>query len=279
MRYKPQVPPDTRKYSEPARILDRDAPRFLWGDDDAGFVSDWIYGSSDDIHLMSFALTPGQHFANSEDLKTCYNATETYYCVEGEFTFHCPETGEVQVMQRGDFLYIPPRTWHYGYNFGTTRCRILEAITPPTAEAVELFSMQQEPPETRLVDGELLGKFPEERSSSNRTVLITPRDRLSEILGGDHPIRVDLAAATETLTSGAIRLFPGQWSEPIIHPGGDKVVFVTEGTLHVRVWDTEEWYELGATDTCFLPKGTTHSFVNYTDTPTGLVFSVAPIYR
>ena len=279
MEYKRQVPADTRKYSEPAMILDRDAPRFLWGDEKAGFVSDWIYGSSDDIHLMSFALSPGQRFTNSEDLKTFYNATETYYCVEGEFTFHCPETGEVQVMRKGDFLYLPPRTWHYGYNFGTTRCRILEAITPPTPEAVELFSLDQEPPETLLVDEGLLGSFPENTSGSNRTVLITPRDRLSEIVGSEHPIRVDLAASTDTLTTGAVRLFPGQWSERIEHPGGDKVVFVTEGTLHVRVWNTEEWYELDETDTCFLPKGTTHSLVNYTDDPTELVFSVAPAYR
>lgn len=280
MEYKPQVPADTRKYTEPAAILDRDAPRFLWGDAEAGYVADWIYGSSDDIHLMSFALTPGQYFVNSNDLKTCYDAWESYYCLEGEFTFLCPETGEVHRMVEGDVLFIPPRTWHYGYNFGTTLCRILETITPPTAEAVEEFSVHQVPPDPELfVDEAVIGSFPGGGEQSNRAILVKPEGRLSEIVGSQNPLRIDLAVATAHLTTGVVGMFPRQRSEEIMHHAGDKVAYVTKGRLNVRVWDSDDWFELGVGDTCFIPKGYRHSFVNYTDEPTAFVFSVAPEYR
>ena len=108
------------------------APRFLWGDDKAGYVSDWIYGSSPKIHMMSFEMNVGARFGNSPDFKTYYNAAETYHCLKGEFTFHCPETGEVHVLNKGDTLYFPPNTWHWGYNFGSETSHILESLTPRT---------------------------------------------------------------------------------------------------------------------------------------------------
>ena len=76
-----------------AFIPNASAPRFLWGDERAGYVSDWIYGSSAKVHMMSFEMNVGARFGNSPDFKTYYNAAETYHCLKGQFTFHCPETG------------------------------------------------------------------------------------------------------------------------------------------------------------------------------------------
>ena len=119
-------------YQKPTLIKAADAPRFLWGDEKARYVSDWIYGSSPKIHMMSFEMSVGSRFGNSPDFKTYYNCAETYHCLKGEFTFHCPETGEVHVLQKGDTLYFPPNTWHWGYNFGSETCHILECLTPRT---------------------------------------------------------------------------------------------------------------------------------------------------
>ena len=77
----------------------------------------------------------GSCFGNSPDFKTYYNCAETYYCLKGEFTFHCPETGEVHVLRKGDMLYFPPNTWHWGYNFGSETCHILECLTPRLEDA------------------------------------------------------------------------------------------------------------------------------------------------
>jgi mannose-6-phosphate isomerase-like protein (cupin superfamily) len=225
MELKRQVPKATKKLTEPTLIPGRAALRFLWGDEEAGFVSDWIYGSSQNIHLMSFSLSVGQRFANSSDLKTYYNAAETYYCLKGEFTFHCPETGEVQVLHKGDTLYIPPKTWHFGCNFGSEECRVLESLAPPTPQAVDEFAAAQRPlSKIALIQEDAIGKLVGKHTApGTRTSLICSGDYFWHLHGSRNPMRVGLAVSTDLLTTGFVELHPGQRSETIQHPG-DKVV-------------------------------------------------------
>ena len=61
-------------YDKATMIPAGSAPRFLWGDEKAGYVSDWIYGSSQRIHMMSFEMNVGSRFGNSPDFKTYYNS-------------------------------------------------------------------------------------------------------------------------------------------------------------------------------------------------------------
>jgi quercetin dioxygenase-like cupin family protein len=280
MERKRQVPKATKKLTQPTLILGRDALRFLWGDDDAGLVSDWIYGSSRNIHLMSFSMSVGQRFANSNDLKTYYNAAETYYCLKGEFTFHCPDTGEIQVLHKGDTLYIPPKTWHFGCNFGSEECRILESLAPPLPEAVDEFAAAQEPlANIALLQREAIGKLVGKHTApATRTTLIRSGDYFWHLHGTENPIRIGLAVSTDLLTTGFVELYPGQRSDIIVHPG-DKVIYVTEGILNIRIWDSEDWWELGPGDTCFLPMNCSHSLFNCGDNRTRLLFSVAPHYE
>ena len=51
-------------YGKASLIPASSAPRFLWGDEKAGYVSDWIYGSSPKIHMMSFEMDVGSRFGN-----------------------------------------------------------------------------------------------------------------------------------------------------------------------------------------------------------------------
>lgn len=276
---KPQMPADVERLTAPKHIKAADAPRFLWGDAEAGYVTDWIYGSSPKVHMMSFALAVGQKFTHSPDFRTYYDCDETYYCLAGEFTFHCPETGEVQVLKKGDFLHFPPRTWHHGYNFGTETCRIVEAITPAVREHIEDFSAQHSLDDWRRVtEGTIGGLVAGRTPQAPRSTLIREQDWVYELVGAERPLRVGLACSTERLTTGVIDLHPGQVSEPITHPG-DKVVFHLEGMLNMRIWPTEQWWELHPGDTAFVPEGVAHSFHNLTDERVRLTFSVAPRYR
>lgn len=257
------------------------APRFLWGDGEAGFVSDWIYGSSEKIHMMSFEMNVGARFGNSPDFKTYYNAAETYHCLKGEFTFHCPETGEVHVLRKGDTLYFPPNTWHWGYNFGAETCRILESLTPRTEAAIEAYAVRQ----PWLVDirygpREAIGAFvPGSDRGAQRAKLVRPGEYLYEIVGQTRPMRVGIVCSTDMLTTAIVDLHPGQQSEAIAHPG-DKVLYCLDGRVNVYLpGETPNWWELAPGDAGFIPESVAHAFHNTSDTMARFLFSVAPGYR
>lgn len=276
----PQGPPGIA-FDKPTFIPAAGAPRFLWGDPDAGYVSDWIYGSSPQIHMMAFEMTPGSRFGNSPDFKTYYNCAETYHCLEGEFTFHCPETGEVHVLRKGDTLYFPPDTWHWGYNFGAETCHILECLAPRTEEAVEAHAKKQPwLTDIRYGQRELIGNFvPGAPQKAARARLARAGDYLHEIVGEKQPMRVGLVCSTDKLTVGIVDLHPGQEGELIAHPS-DKVVYCLDGRANVYVPDADpNWWELNAGDAGFLPASCRHAFFNTSDAMAKLIFGVAPKYR
>jgi quercetin dioxygenase-like cupin family protein len=276
----PQGPPGI-SFSQPALIPAAQAPRFLWGDAEAGFISDWIYGSSPDIHMMSFEMTVGQRFGNSPNFKTYYNCAETYHCLKGEFTFHCPETGEVHVLQKGDTLYFPPNTWHWGYNFGPETCHVLESLTPRRVEAVEAYAKKQAwLTDIRYGQRELIGHYePGTPRPAERAKLVRPGKYLFEIVGEKLPMRVGIAVSTDMLTTAFVDLHPGQASELISH-SSDKVIYALDGRMNVRLPSADpNWWQLDAGDAGFMPAGTEHAFFNTSDKMARFLFSVAPKYR
>ncbi|MDP9138318.1 MAG: cupin domain-containing protein [Pseudomonadota bacterium] len=276
----PQGPPGIA-FDKPTFIAADQAPRFLWGDADAGYVSDWIYGSSPSIHMMAFEMNVGARFGNSPDFKTYYNCAETYHCLKGEFTFHCPENGEVHVLKRGDTLYFPPDTWHWGYNFGPESCRILECLTPRTEEAVEAYAKRQPAlAEIRYSQaGTVHGFAPGSARGAERAALVRAGDYRFEIVGKKRPMRVGLVCSTAMLTVGIIDLHPGQEGELLSHPS-DKVIYCLEGRANTFVPDAgPNWWELNPGDSGFLPAGCRHAFFNTSDGMAKVLFGVAPRYR
>jgi len=57
---------------------DETKPHFLWGDEKARDVSDFIYVASPKIDMMRFEMPVGASFGNSSDFTTYYNCAETY---------------------------------------------------------------------------------------------------------------------------------------------------------------------------------------------------------
>jgi len=276
----PQGPPGI-SFDKPTLIPAARAPRFLWGDPDAGYVSDWIYGSSPNIHMMSFEMNVGARFGNSPDFKTYYNCAETYHCLKGEFTFHCPETGEVHVLKSGDTLYFPPDTWHWGYNFGTETSHVLECLTPRTEEAVEAYAKKQ--PWLKDIryglPGMIQNYVPGEPRMRQRARLVRAGDYLFEIVGEKHPIRVGLVCSTDMLTVGIVDLYRGQEGELISHPS-DKAIYCLEGRSNVYIPDAApNWWELNPGDSGFIPAECRHAFFNSSDGMAKMLFGVAPKYR
>ncbi len=172
-------------------------------------------------------------------------------------TFHCPETGEVHVIRKGDTLYFPPNTWHWGYNFGSETCHILESLTPRTEEAVEAYAVKT-PWLKNIKHGphELNGKFaPGGSRGKQRARLVRPGDYLYEIVGEKQPMRVGLVCSTDMLTTAIVDLYAGQESEQFSHPG-DKVLFCLDGRMNVYLpSESPNWWEMSPGDARLHPGG------------------------
>ena len=277
---KPQGPRGIA-YEKATLIKAAEVSRFLWGDQKAGYVSDWIYGSSPKIHMMSFEMAVGARFGNSPDFKTYYNCAETYHCLKGEFTFHCPESGEVHVLHKGDTLYFPPNTWHWGYNFGPETSHILECLTPRVEEAIEAYAVKQPwLTDIRYGQRELMGNYrPGDGRGKQRATVARAGDYLYEIVGERQPMRVGLVCSTDMLTVGIVELHAGQESEIVSHPG-DKVIYCLDGRANVYLPDdSPNWWELRPGDSGFIPGETKHAFFNTSDHMAKFIFGVAPNYR
>ena len=106
--------------------------RFLWGDEASGEVADWIYASTDRIHMLVFALPPGGRCLHSDAHRTVFGADVTYLVLEGCLALADPERGEVRVVEPGEAVLFRRDTWHHIFSHSpraAPRTRVLCAAS------------------------------------------------------------------------------------------------------------------------------------------------------
>src|SRR5262245_17552294 len=217
-------------FDGPTLIRRSDVTRHVWGDPAAGEVFDWIYASTDMVHMLVFGLAPGTGFRHSEDFRTIFAADELLHVLEGVLVIADPETGEVQRAAAGESVFFRRDTWHHAFALGPEPLRVLELFAPPPAAGASSAYARAQPylEESRYADDSLLGSWPQPREP-----------RLSVLRPGDILWRRDLGVlcgvliSTEHLTVATLELGPSEVAAVHEH-GGDEVVMALEGTLWVR---------------------------------------------
>ena len=106
MGYRPSPRPS---FEAPTAIRRADAVRHTWGDEEAGFVEDWIYVSSQLLHAIVFGIPPGGAFRHSDSFRTMFAADELLHVLEGTLVLANPETGEVVRAEPGRKRVLPAR--------------------------------------------------------------------------------------------------------------------------------------------------------------------------
>lgn len=273
--YKPSPRPT---FDGPAHIPYRSVQRYLWGDPVAGEVSDWIYVSSARIHALVFGLPPHGAFRHSPDHRTVFAADELLYVLEGTMAIANPETGEVQRIETGASVFFRRDTWHHAFAHGTGPLRVLELFAPPPATGSSGAYSRTRPylEESRYAEDGLLGTL---APATQRARTLTPIDRRDIVWRRDLDVLVGLLASTEHLTTALLEVDPGQSSAQHAH-AGDEILYLTEGTLHVRAWqgDDVHVFELEPDDACYIPGGCRHEYRNYSGSTARAVLGIAPDY-
>jgi quercetin dioxygenase-like cupin family protein len=279
--YRPSPRPT---FDVPTAIPYSTVTRHIWGDAQAGEVADWIYASTGQIHALVFGLAPGSSFRHSPEFRTVFGADEVLHVLSGTMILANPETGEVQRVPAGGNVFFRADTWHHAVAHGTEPLRVLELFAPPPSAGTSGAYARERPylEEPRYVDDRVLGdlpggSLPGESFRERQTLFGIREDDVVYRLEGD--ALVGLLASTEHLTVATVSLGPGGASDVHRH-GGDEVLYVREGALHVRAWHGDETFvfEVGPDDAVYVPEGARHEYRNYGDSTVEAIVGVASSY-
>ena len=271
MGYKPSPRPS---FDGPTVIRVADAVRHTWGDEEAGFVEDWIYVSSQMIHAIVFGLEPGGAFRHSRSFRTVFAADELLYVLQGTLVLANPETGEVVRAEPGESVFFRRDTWHHGFSYGDEPLRVLELFAPPPATGTSGAYARTRPyleKSVYAVEG-VVGSLAGARPAEGSLRVLRREDSVWQL---DRDVLVGLLISTEHLTAGTVTVPAGQTSQEETHDG-EELVYVTRGELRVEGGGIEA--TLGPGDAFFVPSATPH---RYAATHAGVaeaVFGVAPSF-
>lgn len=265
-------------FDKATHITRDSAVHHLWGDPESGEVADWIYVSSQLIHALVFGLEPHGAFRHSPHHRTVFGADEVLCVLEGVMAISNPETGEVHRVEAGESVFLRRDTWHHAFAHGDGPLRVLELFAPPPSTGSSGANAQTRPylDESRYSNDEVLGLL---APASPRPGTLRRLDRRDVIWRRDLGVLVGLYASTEHLTVGVLEVDPGQAATVHAH-GGDEIVYVTEGQLTIRAWQSDEVsvFEAGPHDACYLPVGVRHEYRNFGGSTASAIFGVAPNY-
>ena len=146
-------------------VLRRDeVAHHVWGDAGSSLVTDRVYLSNDQLHVLEFELPPRSEFRHSESNKTVFAADVAYCVLAGELVVADPEFGEVQIVPAGNTVFFGRDSWHHGFNPGNDVVRVLEFFAPPPARgtASEYARRQPDLQRPRYHDDRWTGRLPDE---------------------------------------------------------------------------------------------------------------------
>jgi quercetin dioxygenase-like cupin family protein len=265
-------------FDGPALIRRGDVTRHVWGDPAAGEVYDWIYASTDKVHMIVFGLAPGGAFRHSEDYRTIFAADELLHVLQGVLVIADPETGEVQRAGAGEGVFFRRDTWHHAFALGPEPLRVLELFAPPPAAGASSAYAREQPylKTSRYADDSLLGHWPPAEPRASRLRVIRPADVLWR---RDLGVLCGVLVSTEHLTTATLELGPGETAAAHEH-GGDEVLMALDGSLWVRAWfdGGVHVFELEREDACYLPAGARHEYRNPGGATARAICGVAPSY-
>jgi len=265
-------------FDGPALIRRADVTRHVWGDPAAGEVYDWIYASTEQVHMLVFGLPPGGGFRHSEEFRTIFAADELLHVLQGVMVIADPETGEVQRVGVGESVFFRRDTWHHAFALGPEPLRVLELFAPPPAAGASSAYARAQPylELTRYADDALLGHWPGARPRDPRLRVLRDADVLWR---RDLGVLCGVLVSTEHLTVATLEVGPGEAAALHEH-GGDEVLMVLEGTLWVRAWldGGVRVFELEPEDVCYLPAGSRHEYRNAGGATARAICGIAPRY-
>lgn len=263
-------------YDAPTLVRRSEITHHVWGDQQSGLVGDWLYASTDKVHVIEFGMAPGCWFRHSPAFRTVFAADEVLHVLSGAMLACNPQTGELVECLAGESLFFRKDTWHHVRAQGSEPLRVLEFFAPPPSQGTSgAYAMKQEYLETPVyARNDLLGNCI--GATAPETLhRIGARERSLRLEG---EILVGLIASTQYLTVAELSVPAGAAGKKTAH-GGDAMIVGLSGELMIRT----HWKSQGATleliprDGVFIPEGAQYELLSFSGPATALL-GVAPKY-
>jgi mannose-6-phosphate isomerase-like protein (cupin superfamily) len=263
-------------YDAPTLVRRSEIKHHVWGDQESGLVGDWLYASTQKLHVIEFAMAPGAWFRHSPSFRTVFAADEVLHVLSGAMLACNPQNGEIVECLAGESVFFRKDTWHHVRAQGAEPLRVLEFFAPPPSQGTSgAYAMKQEYLEKPVYRrDDLLGHCV--GGDTLKTLRrIGTRER-SLRLEGD--ILVGLIVSTEHLTVAELQVPAGAVGEKTAH-GGDAMIVGLSGELLIRTqWKTQSTtFELGPQDAVFVPQTAQYELMSFSR-PAVALLGVAPGY-
>lgn len=239
----------------PERVRRADAKDAIWGDEVAGFVTDKVYRSDPALSFVVSSLPAGAHFTFSDRAWPVSESCNLIYVLKGSFTALVPQTGEVRVAHPGEVIVVPPRIWHFGYNFSDETAEFIECLGPaqPGTPRKDL------PKPTRPVAALATAAA---RCGSTSTAVATPSlpvgtaaTAMRVIIGDKNPILGEILINHPLAAAIRLTLSAGHRSDLITLPQ-DAMCYCLDGQVQIQTIEAEHAFTaLCADDAVYLPRG------------------------
>lgn len=235
----------------------------MWGDDEAGFVTDRVISSTRQLHVLEYELPPSGEFRHSAMNQTVFGADVLYFVLEGELILANPETGEMVRVPAGTGRLFHRGTWHNGFNPYAESLRVIEFFSPPPARGTASEYSKNQPPleRTLYTDERWNDQWPAARPEQLRTTSFHEVSENNARLSmrdnkASHLVAVLVDTPYLRVVQGTVQ--PGHVEE-FVTVLTESVLVVTEGELWVDVWSADMGFQatsvLHPGDAMFLPVG------------------------
>jgi len=255
-------------YAGPTVLRRDDVVHHVWGDAGSSLVTDRVYLSNDQLHVLEFELPPRSEFRHSESNKTVFAADIAYCVLDGELVVADPEFGEVQVVPSGSAVFFRRDSWHHGFNPGHEVVRVLEFFAPPPARGASSDYSRRQPDleRPRYRDDRWRGRLPDHGSARNpRLQLIDERHAHWSFAASAPSHLINTLVDTEFLTLGHGRVFAGH-VEDARRIDDESLIVMTAGELWVDFTDntrnTRQCTLVRAGDAVYISRGSTVRILN-----------------
>jgi hypothetical protein len=255
-------------FDGPSVIRRDDVAHHVWGDAGSSLVTDRVYLSNDQLHVLEFELPPRSEFRHSESNKTVFAADVVYCVLDGELVVADPEFGEVQIVEAGSTVFFRRDSWHHGFNPGGDVVRVVEFFAPPPSRGTASDYARRQPdlPRPRYRDDRWDRRLPDGRGEwQPRLQVIESRHARWSFAASAPTHLLGTLVDTEFLTVAIGRVFPGHVEDPRA-VDDDSLIVVTAGELWVDLADPgrdhSQCAPLCAGDAAYASRGSTVRLLN-----------------